>query len=60
MPREEQHMQTQPEQYNEPVYTENNDWDDDWDEELNLEDSQVATDVASACRIGDPDCESCQ
>ena len=53
-------MQTQPEQYNEPVYTENNDWDDDWDEELNLEDSQVATDVASACRIGDPDCESCQ
>jgi hypothetical protein len=60
MPREEQNMHHQPDNYNEPVYTEKNDWDDDWDEELNLEDSQVVTDVASACRIGDPDCESCQ
>jgi len=33
---------------------------DEWDEELNLEDSQVATDTASACHIGDPECESCQ
>jgi hypothetical protein len=43
--------------YDEPVVTISN---DDWDEELSLEESQVAISVANACRIGDPDCESCQ
>ncbi|MEM6430102.1 MAG: hypothetical protein AAF708_12745 [Deinococcota bacterium] len=47
----------QPQTYDEPVVTTSN---DDWDEELSLEESQVAVSVANACRIGDPDCESCQ
>jgi hypothetical protein len=33
--------------------------DDEWGE-LNLADSQVVTTPAKACRIGDPECESCQ
>lgn len=33
---------------------------DEWDEELSLDDSQVATTTAAACIIGDPECESCQ
>ena len=34
--------------------------DDFEDEVLSLEDSQVVTTTSESCRIGQPECESCQ